>query len=86
MNMQIDWLLEGEPFIEHRTRRDLLDQPENSPQVLAARKYLGKPTSDKPGDRTIKLARKQREKRFCNRLGYCRSNAVYYEPGSQVTK
>lgn len=39
MNMPIDWLLEGEPFIEHRTRRDLLDQPENSPQVLAARKY-----------------------------------------------
>lgn len=38
MNMPIDWLLEGEPFIEHRTRRDLLDQPENSPQVLAARK------------------------------------------------
>lgn len=33
----IAWLLEGAPYIEYRTRRDLLDQPENDPQVAAAR-------------------------------------------------
>lgn len=33
----IDWLLEGEPWIEYRARRDLLDQPEQDPQVAAAR-------------------------------------------------
>jgi len=36
----IDWLLEGEPFIEYRTRRDLLGQSENEPQVLSVRKAM----------------------------------------------
>jgi len=40
MNAPIDWLLEGEPFIEYRTRRDLLDQPGDSPQVSKARKSM----------------------------------------------
>lgn len=34
----IAWLLEGEPWIEYRTRIDLLDQSENEPQVVDAYK------------------------------------------------
>jgi len=31
----IDWLLEGgEAFVEHRTRLDLLGQPQDNPEVL----------------------------------------------------
>lgn len=37
MNAPIDWLLEGDPYIVYRTRRDLLQQPEEHPQVQAAR-------------------------------------------------
>lgn len=37
MNAPIDWLLEGEPWIEYRARRDLMSQPENSPEVKSAR-------------------------------------------------
>jgi hypothetical protein len=33
----IDWLLEGEPFVEYRTRRDLLGQTEEDPSVRSAR-------------------------------------------------
>lgn len=33
----IDWLLEGEPWIEYRVRRDLLRQPEDDSQVKSAR-------------------------------------------------
>ena len=34
----LDWLLaEGEPWVQYRTRRDLLDQPEDLVQVQAAR-------------------------------------------------
>lgn len=41
MNDQtIDWLLQGEPWIEYRTRLDLLDQKENDPRVIAARKSV----------------------------------------------
>jgi hypothetical protein len=36
----IDWLLRGEPWIEYRTRVELLDQPETDPQVIAARKAM----------------------------------------------
>jgi hypothetical protein len=32
----INWLLDGEPWIEYRTRLDLLDQSENEPQVVDA--------------------------------------------------
>lgn len=37
MNAPIDWLLEGEPWIEYRTRRDLLGQAEDDPKVAFAR-------------------------------------------------
>ncbi|RPJ27223.1 MAG: hypothetical protein EHM33_08795 [Chloroflexi bacterium] len=34
----IEWLLQGDPWVEYRTRLDLLEQPESDPQVRAARK------------------------------------------------
>jgi hypothetical protein len=34
----IEWLLQGEPWVEYRTRVELLGQPESDPQVRAARK------------------------------------------------
>ncbi|MBK8987752.1 MAG: hypothetical protein IPM39_17070 [Chloroflexi bacterium] len=37
MNIPIGWLLEGEPWIEYRTRRDLLGQSETDPLVETAR-------------------------------------------------
>ncbi len=40
MNAPIDWLLQGEPWIEYRTRLDLLGQSEKAPQVRAARKAM----------------------------------------------
>ena len=40
MNAPIEWLLEGEPWIEYRTRLDLLGQSENDPNVKAARKSM----------------------------------------------
>ena len=40
MHPPIEWLLEGEPWIEYRTRRDLLGQSETDPQVQAARKAM----------------------------------------------
>jgi hypothetical protein len=33
----LDWLLSGEPFIEYRTRLDLLGQAADDPQVISAR-------------------------------------------------
>jgi hypothetical protein len=36
----IDWLLEGEGWIEYRTRRDLLGQPETDAHVRSARKAM----------------------------------------------
>jgi len=40
MNAPIDWLLEGEPWIEYRARRDLMGQSEKDPQVMCARKSM----------------------------------------------
>ncbi len=37
MQAPIEWLLEGEPWIEYRTRLDLLGQTEVEPQVRSAR-------------------------------------------------
>jgi hypothetical protein len=37
VNIPIDWLLEGEPWIEYRTRLDLLGQSEDEPDVRSAR-------------------------------------------------
>jgi hypothetical protein len=33
----IPWLLEGLPWVQYRTRLDLLHEPEGSPQVASAR-------------------------------------------------
>lgn len=40
MNAPIDWLLEGDPWIEYRTRLDLLGQSEEEPQVQSARESM----------------------------------------------
>ncbi len=40
MNAPVDWLLAGEPWIEYRTRRDVLGQSEAEPQVESARKSM----------------------------------------------
>ena len=40
MNAPVDWLLEGEPWIEYRTRLDLLGQSEAEPQVESSRKAM----------------------------------------------
>jgi hypothetical protein len=37
MNIPVEWLLQGAPYIRYRTRRDLLGQPEDDPQVAADR-------------------------------------------------
>ncbi len=36
----IEWLLQGEAWIEYRARIDLLEQPPNDPQVVASRKAM----------------------------------------------
>ncbi len=36
----IDWLLQGEPWVEYRTRVDLLGQTETDSQVVSARKAM----------------------------------------------
>ncbi|MBI5965876.1 MAG: hypothetical protein HY863_20545 [Chloroflexi bacterium] len=41
MNDKItEWLLQGEPWVEYRTRVDLLNQTEKDPQVVTARKAM----------------------------------------------
>lgn len=40
MHPPIEWLLEGEPWIEYRARLDLLGQSESNPQVRAARESM----------------------------------------------
>jgi hypothetical protein len=40
MNIPSEWLLAGEPWIEYRTRRDLLGQSEQDPRVKSARKSM----------------------------------------------
>jgi hypothetical protein len=40
MNVPMEWLLEGEPWIEYRTRVDLLGQSEQDPEVTAAREAM----------------------------------------------
>lgn len=39
-NQTINWFLQGEGWIEYRTRVDLLEQPETDPQVIAARRKM----------------------------------------------
>lgn len=40
MEETIKWLLEGEPWVEYRTRVDLLGQSENEAEVLRARNAM----------------------------------------------
>ena len=40
MTIPTDWLLQGDPWIEYRTRCDLLGQSENDPQVKSTRKLM----------------------------------------------
>jgi hypothetical protein len=40
MNDLIEWLLQGEPFVEYRTRIDLLEQSEDEPKVRQSRKRM----------------------------------------------
>jgi hypothetical protein len=40
MNVPINWLLEGGPWIEYRTRLDLLGQSRQDPQVDSARNAM----------------------------------------------
>ena len=40
MDEIIRWLLEGEPWVEYRTRVDLLEQSENEAEVLRARREM----------------------------------------------
>ena len=37
MNVPVEWLLEGEPYIQFRTRLDLMGQPEDTREVINAR-------------------------------------------------
>ena len=36
----VEWLLQGEPWVEYRTRVDLLEQSENDSEVIRARKEM----------------------------------------------
>ena len=40
MRPLIDWLLEGEAWVEYRTRLDLLGESESDPQVISARQAM----------------------------------------------
>jgi len=40
MDVPVDWLLEGEPFVEYRTRLDLLAQSEDDEAVRAVRRGM----------------------------------------------
>jgi hypothetical protein len=40
MNKAVNWLLEGPPWVQYRTRIDLLGQDENEPEVIAAKRVM----------------------------------------------
>jgi len=40
MHAPVDWLLEGEPWVDYRTRVDLLGQGQDDPQVRSARQLM----------------------------------------------
>ena len=40
MDVPLDWLLEGEPWVVYRVRLDLLEQPEADPDVQVARQAM----------------------------------------------
>ena len=40
MDIPIQWLLEASPWVEYRTRVDLLNESEHNPDVIAAREHM----------------------------------------------
>ncbi|MBN1429954.1 MAG: hypothetical protein JXB07_16410 [Anaerolineae bacterium] len=40
MESDLNWLLEGPAWVAYRTRLDLLDEPEDDPQVIEARRTM----------------------------------------------
>ncbi len=40
MDIPVDWLLEGDPWVQYHTRLDLLGQNESDPQVQSARRQM----------------------------------------------
>ncbi len=40
MSVPVEWLLAGPPWVEYRTRLDLLGQAESDPYVVAAREAM----------------------------------------------
>ncbi len=40
MNLPVEWLLQGEPWVVYQTLRCLVGQPENDPQVIVARRAM----------------------------------------------
>ncbi len=40
MDKLVEWLLEGPPWVQYRTRIDLLDQPESNSEVAANRQAM----------------------------------------------
>jgi hypothetical protein len=40
MDKLVEWLLEGPPWVQYRTRKDLLGQPESNSEVSAARQNM----------------------------------------------
>jgi hypothetical protein len=40
MNKTIEWLLDGPPWVRYRTRRDLLEQSESDPAIVADRQAM----------------------------------------------
>jgi hypothetical protein len=40
MDIPIEWLLQGPPWVAYRTRIDLMDQPEEDPEVIQAREAM----------------------------------------------
>ena len=53
MNVPLDWLLSGPPWVQYRTRLDLLGETERSKDVKAARQaMLDHPQVQASGERT----------------------------------
>lgn len=40
MNSTIDWLLKGEPWVEYKTRLELIGQPKTDKEVIEAKKNI----------------------------------------------
>lgn len=60
----IAWLLQGEPWIEYRTRLDPLGQSESDPEVRAARKAMLADPKIKSLPRALRCETAEIPKRF----------------------